>query len=605
MSPKISYTMLLSLTPEGWIVVGTIAVALLLFITEWLTIDLVAMLIMVGLVLTGVLPADKAISGFSNNATITVAFMFVLSHALLKTGILNSLAPKLAKYYSKGEVVGLLVTMLVVSAASAFINNTPVVAVFIPVIIHVGKLTGIPASRLLIPLSFATIFGGTCTLIGTSTNILVSGMAEKAGMPGMSMFTLAPAGLVFMAVGTLFMVIVGRKLLPNRTIDDEAGTGFKVADYVIQFKLGPSSPLAGQRIMDAELLRGTETDVIEVVRDNERFTVPQGDLVLHQGDQIKVRCDMERVKRLREQGHLEVSGENATSDKGSTSMVEVVVKYGSAFEGKTLRELDLRRRFRAIPLALRHREELLQEHLHDTPLRTGDVILMETKSHYVSELRKQEVASGDFIIITEAAIENTFDRAMAIKVSLTLLAVVITAALEIVPIVIGTVAGVIFLVLAKVLTMKEVYTSIQWKIVFLLAGALSLGEAMRTTGLADTIAGGLIEHLGDYGPVVLLSGFYFATSLLTEMMSNNATAALMTPVALSAAASMGLNPMPFMVAIALAASASFSTPIGYQTNSMVYSAGNYKFTDFIRVGVPLNLLMWVLATIIVPLLYPF
>lgn len=596
--------MLLSLTTEGWIVFGVVIVGLFLFITEWLSIDLVAMVIMLGLVLTGVLPADKALAGFSNNATITVAFMFVLSHALLKTGVLNSLAPKLSKFYRKGEVVGLLITMLVVAAASAFINNTPVIAVLIPVMIQVSKLTGIPASRLLIPISFATIFGGTCTLIGTSTNIVVSGMAEKAGIEGLGMFTLTPAGLIFMVIGTLFMVFIGRKLLPNRAIDDESSTAFRVADYVIQFKLANNSPLAGQRIMDAELLRGTETDVIEVVRGTERFTVPQGDLTLHAGDQIKVRCNMERVKRLREQGHLELSGENTSPDKGSTKMVEVVVKYGSAFEGKTLRELDLRRRFRAIPLALRHREELLQEHLHDTPLRTGDVILMETKSHYVSELRKQEVASGDFIIITEEEVENTFDRGMATKVSLTLLAVVLTAAFEVVPIVIGTVAGVIFLVLAKVLNMKEVYTSIQWKIVFLLAGALSLGEAMRSTGLADALAGGLIEHLGDYGPIVLLSGFYFATSLLTEVMSNNATAALMTPVALSAAIGMGVSPMPFMISIALAASASFSTPIGYQTNSMVYSAGNYKFTDFLRVGVPLNILMWIVATVVVPLLYP-
>jgi di/tricarboxylate transporter len=598
---------LLLMTTDAWIVLGIIAVALVFFITEWLAIDVVALLIMVTLVLTGVITADKAMGGFSNNAPITVAFMFVLSHAIIKTGILNTVAPKLAAYFRKSEMLGMAITMLVVATISAFINNTPVVAVFIPVMIHVAKLTGIPASRLLIPVSYATIFGGCCTLIGTSTNIIVSGMAEKAGLEGLGMFTLAPIGILTMVCGTIYMVLIGTKLLPDRGDANEMTERFNVSDYTLQFRIGPKSALVGARIMDSQLLRGSQIDIIDVVRGEEKFAVPPGDMVLHAGDMLKVRCDIERIKSLRDSADLVfIAQEKQGSDdaKGATKLVELVVKYGSGFEGKTLRELDIRRSFRAVPLGLRHREELINDHINDIELRTGDVILIEIKSHFLPELKKLENSSGDFIIIAEEEL-NSFDRAMAIKVILTLLAVVITAAFEVVPIVIGTIVGVLYLVLSKVLTMKEAYKSIQWQIVFLIVGALSLGEAMKSSGLADLAAHQMVGSLGAYGPFILLSAFYFCTSFLTEIMSNNATAALLTPLAISAAQAMGVSAMPFIIAITMGASASFATPIGYQTNSMVYTAGNYTFADFLRVGVPLNILFWIVSSILIPILYPF
>jgi len=597
----------LLMSTNAWIVLAIIAVALVFFITEWLAIDVVAMLIMVTLVLTGVITPEKAMAGFSNNAPITVAFMFVLSHAIIKTGILNTVAPKLADYFRKSEMLGMAITMVVVATISAFINNTPVVAVFIPVMIHVAKLTGIPASRLLIPVSYATIFGGCCTLIGTSTNIIVAGMAEKAGVESLGMFTLAPIGIIFLIAGTLYMVLMGTRLLPDRGDAQEMTDRFKVSDYTLQFRIGPRSTLVDGRIMDSQLLRGEQIDIIEIIRGDEKFAVPPGDMRLHAGDMLKVRCDMDRIKSLRDStGLVFITHEKGTVEpvQGATRLVELVVKYGSGFEGKTLRELDIRRSFRAVPLGLRHREELLQDHINDIPLRTGDVILIEIKSHFLPELKKLENTSGDFIIIADEEL-NTFDRAMAIKVVLTLLAVVTTAALEVVPIVIGTIAGVLYLVLAKVLTMKEAYKSIQWQIFFLIVGALSLGEAMKSSGLADIAARQLADNLGVYGPAVMLSAFYLATSLLTELMSNNATAALLTPLAISAAQAMGVNTMPFLVAITIGASASFATPIGYQTNSMVYTAGNYKFTDFLRVGAPLNILFWIVASLMIPILFPF
>ncbi len=589
------------------ITLAIIGIAIVLFATEALSIDLVALLILVSLVLTGVISPEEGVAGFSNPATLTVAFMFVLSAALLKTGALQSLAHQLSATFRKNYRRGMVLMMLLIALISAFVNNTPVVAVFIPVVIQIAYASGQPPGKMLIPLSYASIMGGMCTLIGTSTNILVSGIAEQNGLPGFSMFELAPVGLPLLIAGMGFMLLIGLKILPDRQREKSLSEQFGLRDYLTELELLPGNELSGQRIMDSALVKELEMDIIEVVRNGQRYTLPPGDFRLQEGDLLKVRCDVQKVKALKERIKIVDDqtlriGDNTLGEK-NTALLELVVTAGSDFTNQTLKSLDFRRTYRAIPLAIRHRNEVLHEHLYSVPLVPGDVILAEVKKHYVSTLKQMESSQeAPFVVLSEDSLPD-FNRRRFAFVMGVIAMVILSATLGLLPIMVATLLGVVLLVLSRSLSMKEVYEAINWKIVFLLAGALSMGVAMNNTGLDRQIAEGLVGYLGAWGPIAVVSGLYITTSLLTELMSNNATAALLAPIAIATAQQMGLPPTPFLIAVTIAASASFMTPIGYQTNTMVYSAGDYRFRDFFRVGVGLNLLFWALASGLIGWMY--
>jgi di/tricarboxylate transporter len=581
--------------------------AVVLFATEIISIDLVALLIIVTLVVTGVISAEEGVAGFSNSATLTVAFMFVLSAALLRTGALQFLALKLGAVFKSNFTLGMLSLMLLIALFSAFINNTPVVAVFIPVVIQIAQSTGLSANKMLIPISFAAIFGGTCTLIGTSTNILVSGILEKQGIDPIGMFEVTPLGIIFLVFGITYMIFFGIRLLPNREVVKDLKQKFGMRDYMTDIQILPSSKSIGRSIMDSELVKELEMDVIEVNRAGDKFVMPPGDFVLQANDFLKVRCNVDKIRNLKDQARIKLHSPVLIGDddlKGKeTTMVELIITSPSELNGITLKEADFRRRFRAVPLAIRHREELFHDQLYDVVLRSGDVILAEVKNHYVKELKRLEnEKDSPFIMLSEEAVTD-FDHTKFYIVLAIFLGVIITASMGILNIMIGTMIGVIILVLLKIMDMREVYEAINWKVVFLLAGSLCLGTAMTNSGLDTMVAGFLVNELGRWGPVVIISGLYLFTSLLTEMMSNNAAAALLTPVAIATGLSLGLSPMPFVMAIMFAASASFMTPVGYQTNTMVYSAGQYKFMDFVKVGGWLNLLFWIIASIFIPWYY--
>jgi di/tricarboxylate transporter len=595
---------------DAIIVLIVILVALVLFATEWLSVDLVSMLIMLTLVVSGVISAEEGLAGFSNAATITVAFMFVLSYALLKTGALQRIGPLLSKIFKTNYNLGLLMMIIVIGVFSAFINNTPIVAMFIPVMISVGKMANISPSKLLIPLSYASILGGTCTLIGTSTNVLVSGIAVNSGLEGFSMFYFAPVGLVFLLAGALYIFLFGKKLLPDRRSSTDLNERFGMRDYITQIEILSGSDFIGQRIMDSVIVQEIGLDIIETRRGKSIFSLPAGDFKIEEGDILKVRCNVEKIKELKDRLRVALNTSSVKigdSDvqEANTTILELVITSDSEFAGKSLREMDFRRRFRAVPLAILHREEVLHENLHDVQLKAGDVVLTEIKSHRVDSLKKMEMSQASpFIILTEEGVID-FDRNKFLIVGSVILSVVALAAFDVLSIAILAAMGACALVLTRTINMRELYSSIEWRIVFLLAGALSLGVAMKNSGLAGLISDSLIDNLGGWGPVAILSGLYITTSLLTELMSNNATAALIAPIAITTAEKLDVSPYPFLIAVMFAASASFMTPIGYQTNTMVYSAGQYKFKDFFRIGLWMNLLYWVLATLLIPLFHPF
>ncbi len=592
------------MTTAAIITLVIIILAIVLFATEALPVDLVAILILIALVLTGVLTPQEGINGFSNKATITVAFMFVLSAALLKTGALQVLAHRLSKFFRYKFNVGMILMMLMIALISAFINNTPVVAMFIPVVIQIAHTSGQDPAKMLIPLSFASIFGGMCTLIGTSTNILVSGIAEQNGIESLNMFSMTPIAIVLLIIGIIYMSLVGLKLLPQNLSGKTLRKSIDYNQYITEIELLENSNSVNQQIMDSELVTEFDMDIIEIKRRGETLSMPQGDFVLKAKDILKVKCHAEKIKSLKGKaksfavsplkiGEDDLMGKNA-------ALVEMVITSSSEIHGKTLGQLDFRRRYRAIPIAIKHRRDIMQNDLYNVRLHAGDVILAEVKSHYIKELKKKESEQEAPFVILSADYLTDFNKKQFYIVTALILVMVSLAALDIMDILTGSITAVTLLVLGNFMKMKDVYRAINWKIIFLLAGALSLGLAIDKTDLDVMVAQFMVSQLSPFGVIAIISGLYITTSLLTEVMSNNASAALMAPIAIATASSLDTQPMPFLITIMLAASATFMTPIGYQTNTMVYSAGQYRFKDFFRVGVILNICFWATASFFIP-----
>ncbi len=602
------------MTLEIGIVLVVLLGAVVMFATERYPVDVVAIVAMSILVVTGVITPAQGVSGFSNSATITVAFMFILSTALFKSGAVVSIGNKIARLFKYNFWIGIFVTMITVGVISAFINNTPVVAIFIPILVGAAAQSKLSISKMLMPLSFASMMGGLCTLIGTSTNILVSGVAVENGLEPFSMFEMSKMGLVFFGVGLLYMMLIGIRLIPDRGVEDGLMKKFGMGDYLTEIVLLNNAPSVGKTIKESPLVNKLDIDILEVNKKGQTYIMPSGDMLLEEGDILKVRCNVEKIRTLKEREgialksdakfkSLEELSDNKTDER--IVFVEAVIAPNSPFEGRSVKQIGFRQKYGATVLAIRHRGELMRDKVANTVLRAGDTLLIEVEKDHLPNLQQLELRGRNtFLIISEVDLPKYRNDKM-ITVVLTLFGVILLASFNILPIMMAAIIGSMFMVLTRCITMEEAYMAIDWKVIFLLAGAISLGVALEKSGAAALISYQLIGVVGSLGPFAVVSVLYLITTLLTGTMSNNASAVLLAPIAIAASSAMNVDARPFLMAIAFAASSSFMTPVGYQTNTMIYGVGSYKFADFLRVGAPLNLIFWIMATFLIPYFFPF
>lgn len=576
-----------------------LAGAVILFVTEKLPVDLVAMLVLAAVLVFGLVTPSEALSGFSSEATVTVAAMFVLSAGIARSGVLNGLGDVLARI--RWPWLFALVLMLIAAGASGFINNTAIVAVFLPLVIAAASSIGMAPSKMLIPLSYASQFGGVCTLVGTSTNLLVHSVAQQQGLPGFTLFEFTELGLWFVAAGTVYLMVAQRFLLPDHGIPDQLQDSHS-GRFVTELHVPEDSPAVGVNGSQVLPLDTGDAVLLEIIRNRELLPRPRSTEVAA-GDRLLIRGDWSAIEKARRTLKLSfdpVAGD-LVADPGEERLhAEVMVAPGSHLIGHSLAELRFGHTYRLRVHGLQRSGAATRQPLDHVPLAVGDILLLDGTARALANLRS---ASG-LMLLGERRKRDVDTRRAVLSTGIMLGAIALSA-LGILPIVASALIGCVALVALHVLTPEEAYAGIEWRVILLLAGVLPLGIAMQNSGGADLLARTALDLIGSAHPVLTLAVIYLLTSVMTEMMSNNASAVLIAPIAISTAELMGVDSKPFLVAVAFAASTSFSTPIGYQTNTMVYTAGGYRFTDFFKVGMPLNVLFFAMAVLLIPRYFPF
>ncbi|MFB6309468.1 MAG: SLC13 family permease [Haloarculaceae archaeon] len=598
--------------------------ALVLFATEVVPVDITAIGVMVALLLVepvtvslvdagllaepvvvlhepgdGVSPIERGLSGFASTATITVLAMFILSEGVQRTGIIELLGEWIATYTGGDESRQLGATVGIVAPISGFINNTAAVAILLPMVTDLAHDNGVSPSKLLLPLSYASMFGGMLTLIGTSTNILASDLsAELIGRP-FSMFEFTQLGVVVTLVGTVYLMTVGRWLVPERIkprkdLTDE----FDMADYLTEVTVREDSPLVGRTVHDALASTPGDTDIVQLIRGDDAFLEPLDRKTIRAGDALALRTDRDTLVELLDLDGLdplpevEVDDEELEAADPAQTLVELVVAPGSSLVGETLASTNFRQRYDATVLAFRRGEAIIRDRMDRTRLRVGDTLLVQATPDSIDRL----AANRDLIVAGE--IERPDLRRSKTPIAVGIVALVVAvAALTPIHIVAAALAGALAMVLTGCLKPGEVYGAVQWDVIFLLAGVIPLGLALEATGGAALIAEAFVLLAPALPAVVALGAMYVLTALLTNVVSNNASVVLMLPVAVEVASGLGASAFSFVLAVTFAASTAFMTPVGYQTNLFVYGPGGYRFTDYLRVGAPLQAIFAVVTTL--------
>ena len=587
------------------IVSAILLLALVLFVTELVPIDLTALLVVGLLILTGVLTPGEGFSGFSHPAPVTVAAMLVLSAGLIRTGAVARLGQRVSALGGSSEFTQLVVIIPVIALLSAFISNTAAVAMFIPLVLNIAREKKLSPSKMLLPLSYAAILGGACTYIGTSTNIIVGTIYAARERPPFQMFEFSGLGLVLLGLGAVYMLAIGQRNLPYRPTEASLTEGYRLREYLTELLIRQDSPLLDKTLSETDFSRLLDIEVLEIQRGREKLRLFLQEIRLKDGDILIVKGNLDNILKVRDTEGVDILADVKLSDRDLKSeditLAEAVISPESSLIGLTLKEANFRQRYQATALAIRRHGSQIRDKLGRVRLRVGDMLLVQVHKQILGNLRQD----SDFMLILEESQGSDFRFSKLPIAVLIFLGVIAAAASQRLPIELAALFGAVLMVLARCITLRQAYLAVDWRIVILIGGTLALGTAMEKTGTANAIADSLVGWSGALGPVALIAVLYLVTMGMTEVMSNNATAALLTPIAISIAHQGGWDPRPFAFCVAFAASCSFLTPIGYQTNTMVYGPGGYRFTDYFKVGAWLSLISWLAATLLIPRLWPF
>jgi len=580
------------------------------FVMEILPIEVTAMGAIGILLLFDVLTWQETISGFSNPAVITIGAIFIMSRALVKTGFLEVFADFLAKKGGNRKWLTIFIFLLTVSIISGFINNTAAVAIFIPLGIDLCQRFRISPTKVLLPLSYAAIFGGTLTLIGTSTNLVVSSIMEGMNMAPFSMFEFTKLGLIFLVLGTLYNMIISKWFMPSRSIISSLTRKYHMGSFLTEFKVGEDSPLIGNAYKDLDISQKYNLQVYKIIRDSENIRFNLQNIIIREGDIFLVHINVKDMLKFKDEMKVllltdvkmnvaELTGKNHV-------IVEGLVSQQSALIGKTLQEFDFRNRYGSFVLAVKRQRELLRDKIAHIRLKFSDTLLIMVPKERLEILR----TSNNLIVLEELDIHLRYERYWWFSI-LVIPAVMLLAAFGVIPIVKAAILGAILLLVMRTLSIQDAYESISWSVIFLIASLVPMGIAIQKTNL-DEVTGDLIIGIGTLigggeglDPVIILAVLYGVTFILSAFISNVAVAVMLTPIGIMLATILNVDPRPFLVAICFGASCSFMTPMGYQTNMMVFAPGQYRLKDFFQMGIPLTLVFWITAVYWIPRFWAF
>ncbi len=580
------------------------------FVMEILPIEVTAMGAIGILLLFDVLTWQETISGFSNPAVITIGAIFIMSRALVKTGFLEVFADFLAKKGGNRKWLTIFIFLLTVSIISGFINNTAAVAIFIPLGIDLCQRFRISPTKVLLPLSYAAIFGGTLTLIGTSTNLVVSSIMEGMNMAPFSMFEFTKLGLIFLVLGTLYNMIISKWFMPSRSIISSLTRKYHMGSFLTEFKVGEDSPLIGNAYKDLDISQKYNLQVYKIIRDSENIRFNLQNIIIREGDIFLVHINVKDMLKFKDEMKVllltdvkmnvaELTGKNHV-------IVEGLVSQQSALIGKTLQEFDFRNRYGSFVLAVKRQRELLRDKIAHIRLKFSDTLLIMVPKERLEILR----TSNNLIVLEELDIHLRYERYWWFSI-LVIPAVMLLAAFGVIPIVKAAILGAILLLVMRTLSIQDAYESISWSVIFLIASLVPMGIAIQKTNL-DEVTGDLIIGIGTLigggeglDPVIILAVLYGVTFILSAFISNAAVAVMLTPIGIMLATILNVDPRPFLVAICFGASCSFMTPMGYQTNMMVFAPGQYRLKDFFQMGIPLTLVFWITAVYWIPRFWAF
>ena len=593
---------------EILIVLSLIVLAFSLFVTEKFPLDVTALLILSILLIGQFLTIEEAISGFSNPAVITIGLLFILSYALQKTRILEYLIIRINKLVSRSKNLGLGVYLLTIAIASALMNNTAIVAVFMPVTIRLAHQYKVSPSKLLIPLSYAAIMGGTLTLVGTSTNLLVNAIYVDNGGVSLGMFEFAQYGWIPLTIGLVYVIWIAPLILPSRTITSSLTKSYHMAGYLTEMKISNDSPLIGKTCRDRNINQNYDVMVLDIQREGYLISTKVGEKVIEAGDILFVKGSVESFLRMKEVEKISLLTDEKLTQKEleqeDNVLMECMLTDKSDIVGKTLMQSNFRKRFRTFILAIRRDGLIIRKKIAHVILHTYDTLLIYGGRKEIDKLASR----GDFILLGEVQADLVKSRFWWVSI-LAIITTIVLAAFGILPILKGAIISAVILLLLRIISPNEAYQSIHWQVIVLIAALIPLGIAIESTGTAAFIGQLISETVSDFSPnkqpYILLGLIYLITMILTEVSSNTATAIIMAPIVMAVTNQMGIDARPFIFAVCFAASASFVTPVGYQTNLMVYGPGGYKFSDFIKVGLPLSIIFWLLAILFIPIIWPF